>query len=53
MNHLAKILTLKLTFKLCNKGRYIKHISHADTSSFALKTNLAGLKNEVDKLDID
>ena len=26
---------------------------HVDTSSFALKTNLANLKTEVDKLDID
>ena len=31
----------------------IKIISHTDTSSFALKTNLANLKTEVDKLDID
>ena len=31
----------------------IKNITHIDTSSFALKTNLANLKNEVDKLDID
>ena len=31
----------------------IKNISHVDTSSFALKTNLASLKNEVDKIDID
>ena len=31
----------------------IKNISHVDTSSFALKRNLANLKNEVDKLDID
>ena len=31
----------------------IKNISHVDTSSFALKTNLAHLKTEVDKLDID
>ena len=31
----------------------IKNISHVDTSSFALKTNLANLKNEVDKLDTD
>ena len=31
----------------------IKNISHADTSSFALKINLANLKTEVDKLDID
>ena len=31
----------------------IKNISHVDTSSFALKTNLANLKIEVDKLPID
>ena len=31
----------------------IENISHVDTSSFALKTNLANLKTEVDKLDID
>ena len=31
----------------------IKNISRVDTSSFALKTNLAHLKTEVDKLDID
>ena len=31
----------------------IKNISHVDTSSFALKTNLANLKTEVDKLDIE
>ena len=30
----------------------IENISHVDTSSFALKTNLAILKTEVDKLDI-
>ena len=32
---------------------YIKNISHVDTSSFALKTNLANLITEVDKLDIE
>ena len=31
----------------------IKNISDIDTSSFALKTNLASLKTEVDKLDTD
>ena len=31
----------------------IKNIWHVDTSSFALKTNLASLKTEIDKLDID
>ena len=30
----------------------IRNISHVDTSNFALKTNLASLKTEVDKLDI-
>ena len=30
-----------------------KNISHVDNSSFSLKTNLANLKTEVDKLDID
>ena len=41
-------------FDLSNyaKKAVIKNISHVDTSSFALKTNLAGLKTEVDKLDI-
>ena len=32
---------------------YLKNVTHADTSSFALKTNLASLKTEVDTLDID
>ena len=31
----------------------IKNISHVDTSSFALKTNLANLTTKVDKLDIN
>ena len=31
----------------------IQNNSHLDTSSFALKRNLAGLQNEVDGLDID
>ena len=37
---------------MCNKNRQ-KNISHIDTSSFALKSNLDSLKTEVDKLDID
>ena len=31
----------------------IKNILHVDTSSFALKKNLANLKTEVDKFDIN
>ena len=40
---------------LCNYATKadIKSISHVDTSSFALKSSLASLKKELDKLDID
>ena len=31
----------------------LKNVTHVDTSSFAQKINLAGLKTDVDKLDID
>ena len=31
----------------------LKNITHADVSSFAIKTNLAALKTEVDKIDTD
>ena len=30
----------------------LRNVSHVDVSSFALKSNLAGLKSEVDRLDI-
>ena len=47
--------SIKVKIDLSNNATKtdIKNISHADTSSFALKTNLANLKTEVDKLDID
>ena len=32
---------------------YIKNISHIDTSSFALKSNLASLETKVDQLGTD
>ena len=31
----------------------LKNVTHIDVSRFALKSNLANLKTEVDKLDID
>ena len=31
----------------------LRNVTHVDTSGFALKTNLANLKAEVDKLDVD
>ena len=51
MNHLGEILMLKLICLIMQQTE-IKNISHIDTSSFALKSNLASLKAEVDNLDI-
>ena len=31
----------------------LKNITHVDVSSFASKTNLAALKTEIDKIDVD
>ena len=47
--------SIKVKIDLSNYGTKtdIKNISHVDTSSFELKTNLSSLKTEVDKLDID
>ena len=44
---------VKADLSNCATKSDIKNISHVDTSCFALKTNLASLKMEVDKLDID
>ena len=44
---------LKLIFRNYATKSDIKNITHVDTSNIALKTNLANLKTEVDKLDID
>ena len=52
MNHLMETLTLKLIFQNYATKADIKCISHVNTSSFALETNLANLKTEVDKLVI-
>ena len=43
---------LELDLKNYATNEELKNITHVDTSSFALKTNLASLKTEVDKLDI-
>ena len=51
MNYLAEILMLKLICLIMQR-KQTKNILHIDTSSFALKSNLASLKIEVDKLDI-
>ena len=46
-------INIKVDFSNYATKADIKNISHVDNSSFALKTNLAYLKTEVDKLDID
>ena len=43
MNHLVEILTLKSNYAT---KTYIKNISHVDTSSFKLKSNLASKKQK-------
>ena len=47
--------SIKVNIDLSNYATKIdlKNVTHVDTSTFALKTNLANLKTEVDNLDID
>ena len=46
-------IKVELDLKNYAKNSDLRNISHVDVSSFALKTNLANLKTEIDKLDID
>ena len=46
-------ISVKVDFSNYATKTDIKNISHIDTSIFALNTNLANLKTEVDKLDIN
>ena len=50
---MEEILKLKLIFQIKQKKTDIKNLTLVATSSFAIKTKLASLKTEVDKLDID
>ena len=52
-SHFSDSIKVKIDLSNYTTNTDIKNISHVDTSSFALKTNLANLKTEVDKLDID
>ena len=47
--------SIKVKIELSNYATKtdVKNVSHVDTSSFALETNLSSLKTEYDKLDID
>ena len=52
-SHFGDSIKVKIDLSNYATKTDIKNISHADTSSFALETNLANLKTKVDKLDID
>ena len=43
----------KLNYNIILIYNIINYITHTDVSSFASKTNLAALKTEVDKIDVD
>ena len=53
MNLLVETLMSKLIYVIMQKKTDLKNVSDVDVSSFALKSNLASLNTEVDKLDID
>ena len=46
-------INVKVDLSNCATKTDLKNVTYVDASSFALKTNLANLKTEVDKLDID
>ena len=48
-----RVIKVKLDLSSYATKADVKNISHVDTSSFALKSNLSSLKTEVDKLDND
>ena len=52
-SHFVDSIKVKIDLSNYATKTEIKIISHVDTSSFALRTNLANLKIEVDNLDID
>ena len=46
-------IKVKVDLSNYTKKTDLKNVTHVDSSSFALKANLANLKTEVDKLDTD
>ena len=52
-SHFGDSIRVKIDLSNYATKTDIKNTSHVDTSSFALKINLANLKTEADKLDID
>ena len=46
-------INVKVDLSNCATKTDLKNVTHVDTSRLALKTNLASLKTEVNKVDID
>ena len=52
-NNFGENIKVELDLSNYATKKYIKDITHVDTSSYSLKTNLAALKTEVYKIDTD
>ena len=52
-SHFGDSIKVKIDLSNYATKTDFKNVTHFDTSSFALKSNLGSLKTEVDKLDID
>ena len=50
--HFGGNINVKVDLSIYATKTDLKNVTHVDTSSFALKTNLASLNTEVDKLNI-
>ena len=52
-NNSSNNIKVELDLSNCAIKDDVKNITHVDVSSYATKNNLAALKTEVDKIDID
>ena len=52
-SHFGDSIKVKINLSNYETKAGIRNTSHVDTSSFSLKTNLANIKTEVDRLGID
>ena len=53
MNLLEEILMSKLICLIMQQKEILKNVTGIDTSKLAAKSDLASLKTEVDKIDVD
>ena len=51
--HFRRDINVKVDLSNYATKTDLRNVSHVDVSSFALKSSLASLKNEVDKIDAD